>query len=409
MRLASTWVPDVVAGALVLLLGLWEALATLESGYHESFSPWLIVITMAVAVTLVRRAGWWSLGILWVLLVWQAAVVTDIMLVESAVVLVAFGLARWGSKALAWVSGLSIPIATCLALGYITLLINGIWGTRIARNLFVPLVDGEIPWPLVVTPMIAGVLGLPWLAGLALRIRKTAVASRLSQSHAEADAVSARRERSQMEEIAMLREAQARLARDVHDVVGHSLTVILAQAESAPYLDRTDPDALTRVMANIAASARSSLREVRAVLASPDGSAHRSDLDALIDETRASGNHISVTDDGDPRPLPPELSAVAFRVLQEMLTNAIKHGQRGTAIAVARDWDDRLRVTVTNSIDCEPSTVPFAGNGIGGMRRRLESVGGSLAVQGPSADGGHFTVTATLPVRAHRPPELSAR
>jgi signal transduction histidine kinase len=261
--------------------------------------------------------------------------------------------------------------------------------------------------------MIIGVLGLPWLAGLAVRSRKAAIASQLSQSHAEAEAESANQERSQMEEIAMLREGQARLARDVHDVVGHSLTVILAQAESAPFLDHTDPAALTRVMANIAESARSSLREVRAVLASPAGSGHRSDLDALIDETRASGKHISVTDAGDPRPLPPELAAVAFRVLQEMLTNAIKHGQRDTAIAVTRVWDDRLRVTVTNTIGGDArapatATATETGNGIGGMRRRLESVGGSLTAHGASGDGAHFAVTATLPVRARRPQELSA-
>jgi signal transduction histidine kinase len=205
-----------------------------------------------------------------------------------------------------------------------------------------------------------------------------------------------------MEEIATLREGQARLARDVHDVVGHSLTVILAQAESAQFLDGADSEALQATMANIAKSARSSLQEVRAVLASPDGNLElRTDLDTLIDATRASGNDIAVADTGVLRPLPPELATVAFRVLQEMLTNAIKHGRRDEAITVLRDWGDELQLTVTNHVD-DRTDAPAAssGNGIDGMRRRLESVGGSLDVRGASESREIFTASATMPVRA---------
>jgi signal transduction histidine kinase len=206
-----------------------------------------------------------------------------------------------------------------------------------------------------------------------------------------------------MEEIATLREGQARLARDVHDVVGHSLTVILAQAESAQFLDSTDSKALQATMANIAKSARSSLQEVRAVLTSPDGDHElRTDLDTLIDATRASGNDIAVADTGVLRPLPPELATVAFRVLQEMLTNAIKHGRRDEAITVLRDWGDKLRLTVSNHVDdqADASAASPDGNGIDGMRRRLESVGGSLDVRPASDSREIFTASATMPVRA---------
>lgn len=399
-----TWIPDLSVGFVVLLFGLWEASTNLYSDFDTTVIPWIVVLGTTTAVTLVRKAGWWSLAILWLLLIVQATTMTDVMIVELAIVGVAFGLARWGSKTLLWTSGLSIPIATFFTLGYIGLLAGGIWRTRIARNLIVPLLDGGISWPLVILPMIAGMLALPWFAGLAARYWGTARDSRLSQAEAEAEAFAAHHERTQMEEIATLREGQARLARDVHDVVGHSLTVILAQAESAQFVDSADSEALKATMANIARSARSSLQEVRAVLSSPDGDLeYRTDLDTLIEATRASGNDITVTDSGAPRPLPPELATVAFRVLQEMLTNAIKHGRRDTAITITRDWGDQLRIAVTNH--AEPGAdgpEPSRGNGIDGMRRRLASVGGSLRVHIAAEPGAIFVASASLPLRAGR-------
>ncbi|MCS5720358.1 histidine kinase [Herbiconiux sp. CPCC 205763] len=410
------WAPDVAIGFVILLLGFWEAYANAYSGYGGGSVTLLVAVGTALAVALVRHAGWWSFGILWALLVVQAATMTDLMLVELAVVGVAFGLARWGTRPLLWASGLSIPVATFFALGYVGILANGLWGTRVVRNLIVPLVDSGISWPLVVLPMIAGVLALPWFAGLAARNWGAARASQRSQSEAEAEALSAQLERARMTEIATLREGQARLARDVHDVVGHSLTVILAQAESAQFLDSAEPAALKHTMANIAATARASLQEVRAVLASPDGDPeHRTDLDTLIDTTRASGNEIIVTDLGSPQPLPPELATVAFRVLQEMLTNALKHGRRDGAIAVTRQWNDRLQLTVTNHAEpasphddeSDGDAANASGSGIAGMARRLESVGGSLEVHDSLESSPVFSVTASLPVRAGRPLEVA--
>lgn len=402
--ISRTWAPELLTGLVVLVFGMWEASVNLWSGFDTTVVPWLVVIGTASAVGLVRRAGWWSMGILWVLLILQSATMTDVMLVELAIVGVAFGLARWGSKALLLTSGLSIPVATFFALGYISLLAGGIWTTRIARNLIVPLLDSGIRWPLVVLPMIAGMLALPWFAGLATRYWGNAKASQLSQAKAEAETFAAYRERTQMEEIAKLRDAQARLARDVHDVVGHSLTVILAQAESAQFVSSDDSDGLKATMANIAQSARSSLQEVRAVLASPDGNLeYRTDLDTLIEATRASGHDITVFDTGAPRPLPPELATVAFRVLQEMLTNAIKHGRRDGAITITRDWGELLTITVTNYTERgTDAAAQSQGNGIDGMKRRLESVAGWLRVEGASEPGENFVASASLPVRAGR-------
>lgn len=371
------------------------------AGYDRSIAPMLVVIGVTAAVACARHAGWLSLGFVWLTLIVQIATASDIMLVQATIVVVAFLLARYGTVRLVWASGISVFLATLIVVGFIGTLSTGVWGTRVLRNILIPLADAGTPWQVIVAPGVAAMLTIPWLAGLAMRYGGAARESKRSQTIAEQEAKSAEQARLQMAEIAELRESQARLARDVHDVVGHSLTVILAQAESAQFLD--GDDALKHTMGNIAVSARSSLQEVRAVLASPDAEPQgRSDLDELIDATRMSGTEIVVTDTGHARPLPPELAAVAFRVVQEMLTNAIKHGRRESPVYLAREWGDTLVITVANYVSAETSEEPAPqGNGVSGMRRRLESVGGRLDVLADRVPGdGRFTITATLPVRA---------
>ncbi|WP_129662775.1 sensor histidine kinase [Phytoactinopolyspora endophytica] len=392
---SRAWAPDLSVGGTVLVLGTVEAVAALQAGY-SSLLPWLIVAGLAVSVALVRRASWVSFAVLWLLLLVQALMRPDLMLTDIAVVIVLFGLARWGTRRLVWASGVSLPVATIIMAMVVNALARDVWETRVARNIFVRVVESGQPWQLFAVPAIASVLYVPWLAGLAVRFWGESGTARRLQESAEQDARAAALENAQMAQIARLREGQATLARDVHDVVGHSLTVILAQAESARFLDQDNRAEVARTLERIAASARSSLQEVRAVLATPEeAEATRRDLDSLIDTSRSSGIAIDVTDSGRERPLPPDLAAVAFRVLQELLTNAIRHGDRGAPIRVERDWAERLTMTVTNTVGAGRSNG--GGRGIAGMQRRLESIGGSLTVK-HAADG--FTATAVMPVRA---------
>jgi signal transduction histidine kinase len=206
----------------------------------------------------------------------------------------------------------------------------------------------------------------------------------------------------------------------VHDVVGHSLAVILAQAESAQYLDDVDTGKMREVLSNVADSARRSLQDVRQVLTTTGTGQHtpvRSDgLDALVEGVRAAGNEVRVTVLGVPVSLPPELDVVAYRVLQEMLTNALKHGLRGTPVLVEQAWadqwsSDELRLEVANEVPVgapvsdltQPVRVaaepePSAGGmGLTSMRQRLEAVGGRLDVR---LRDSTFTATAWVPLRA---------
>lgn len=234
----------------------------------------------------------------------------------------------------------------------------------------------------------------------------------MSLGLAEEDVVRAQQESEQSREIARLREEQARLAHDVHDVVGHSLAVILAQAESAQYLRDDDPATLKSTMATIASSARASLQDVRQVLSTAQQSQRvvpRSPgLDSLVEGVRSSGRKIVDTEVGAPRPLPPELDVVAFRALQEMLTNAVRHGRPDRPVRVERHWPDGswegdLRIEVRNAEaeTGDESRGGPGGQGIEGMRRRLESVGGRLDVRRRTeGEGPTFTVTAWVPVRS---------
>ena len=154
-------------------------------------------------------------------------------MIELAIGVVAFGAARWGSAATVWASALSIPAAAVIAVLWID---PGVFYGALDTAGFRSLVDDDLPVqrPLAdhAPPSSAcRCSGVPWLAGLALRFSARAPSSpSASQVDRRGRARPGRGDRR-------LREEQARLARDVHDVVGHSLAVILAQAESAQYLD----------------------------------------------------------------------------------------------------------------------------------------------------------------------------
>jgi signal transduction histidine kinase len=395
------WAPELYAVGAVFSVGVVE-LTRLSDEYDVA--PYLLVLAgMLLSTAMSRKLPGLSLAMVW--LVSGLAIVfgLQVSLVQVAVAFTAFGTARWGNPAVVFVSGLSMPVAAAIAAAYLNLA-----GQDPARlRSLVELVGyerslrvGDLSWVLLIGLAGIALLGVPWLAGLALRFRDRAEESRASQVVAEEGAARAVVAAEQSREIARLREDQARLARDVHDVVGHSLAVILAQAESAQYLEDADTEKLKQTMEHIATSARSSLQDVRQVLTpSPAANAQPGSLDALINGVRASGHEVVSSEVGTRQPLPPELEVVAYRVLQEMLTNAIKHGRRDEPVFVERHWEGELRIEVRNVI--EPDLAEAPGQGLDGMRRRLESVGGHFDVRRREEDGvPTFTATAWVPVRS---------
>jgi signal transduction histidine kinase len=410
------WTPDLLVGLGVLVVGLVEvwSLFLLPGQDRAAYLP--VVVGFSIACLLSRREPFASLVLVWVTCTLQLLSGTPVIAVEFAVAIVAFGCARWGRAVTVVLSGLSIPAAA--AVGYV---VAGQDSPGVFRGLalFREIRDSAYRFSdtLLVGATILGllILAVPWLAGLVLRATARARRSEVQTERAEADAARAQHETEQAREIARLQEEQGQLARDVHDVVGHSLAVILAQAESGQYLPDDDPAALKKTMATIASSARSSLQDVRQVLSRPGlpTPARTGAFEQLVEGVRAGGHEVVATEVGTPQPLPPELDVAAHRVVQEMLTNAIKHGRRDRPVYVERhwpegSWDRDLRIEVRN-VEEHPQgsadeTQPLwasgpPGQGLEGMRRRLDSVGGRLDVRRRDENGEPtFSATAWVPV-----------
>jgi signal transduction histidine kinase len=209
-------------------------------------------------------------------------------------------------------------------------------------------------------------------------------------------------------ERALLEERQ-RIARELHDVVAHHMSVIAIQAEAAPYKTADAPPELVESFGDIRASALAGLAELRRVLgvlrtggqetAPQPGLA---ELDALLDSARSGGLSITVTRSGEPVTLPEGVDLSAYRIVQEALSNAMRYAP-GSRVRLHLDYrPEGLALEVRNDAAAVPVLVPGGdsapggGHGIVGMRERAAMLGGRLDT-GPTEDGG-FQVSAVLPM-----------
>ncbi|QDW63497.1 sensor histidine kinase [Oerskovia sp. KBS0722] len=415
-RVVATWLAPTVA-LLVVVAGLAEVAQDARMTDARLVAGVATVLTTALSCALFRRAPGLALGLLLATGLFQITTGAALLAVQLTAPLVAFGTSRYGSTTVLWLSGVALPFAPVLAFMYL-----GSDGVYVSSDLVTILLSsggGHLVGPALVGFGSLAYFLLPWFLGLVLRGRERTTRSRLDEQAALAALDEAREERAAATEIARLQAGNAHLARDVHDVVGHSLAVILAQAESAQYLADDDPDAAKRAMASIAASARQSLRDVRAVLGStgtptPAGLLPQGSLQSLVDDVRTAGVPVEDAESGEPCDLTLEEQTVAFRVLQEMLTNALKHGRRDRAVTVHRSWCGELAHTARTGppgrttyllVEVANAVSPDAergvgGRGIAGLRQRLEPFGGHLSVRtAPLPDGGAtFTASAYLPL-----------
>ncbi|NYE36132.1 signal transduction histidine kinase [Nocardioides cavernae] len=205
-----------------------------------------------------------------------------------------------------------------------------------------------------------------------------------------------------------LLEERARIARELHDVVAHHMSVITVQADTAAYrLDGVTPEAREE-FESIAATARSSLGEMRrllGVLRSEETSGELvpqpglADVGRLVEATTRAGVPVSLSlEQAD---LPASVGLSAYRIVQEALANVVRHAPGASAEVTVTREDDAVRVVVGNGPSPRGDEAPIettgTGHGLVGMRERVRLVGGTLDV-GPRPDGG-FRVAASLPVR----------
>lgn len=231
--------------------------------------------------------------------------------------------------------------------------------------------------------------------------------------------VVSRRELAQQTEVSELErsrravaEERTRIARDLHDVVAHRMSMVVVQAQSAQYrLGEVDP-AVSEEFTSIADQAREALNEVRGMLGvlRSDGQLAEEvpqpgtdDVLRLLQQARAAGLELSWRGTGDPALCGEASAMVLYRILQESLANASRHAP-GAPVHVAIDFGELIQVSVRNGAPVG-ATSPgrHAGQGLAGMRARASAVGGTLSA-GPDPDGG-FAVHAELPARAIAAPE----
>ena len=222
---------------------------------------------------------------------------------------------------------------------------------------------------------------------------ETAVRLRIAEAERESEA--ARR----------VTEERLRIARELHDTVAHSMATITVQAGSALLREPAGP--VRESLESIRRTSKDALTEMRAVLgqlradrgSGPDGPEHGLDrLESLREAVTAAGSPVSVSVSGDQVALPSAVNHAAYRILQESLTNVLRHAPAGTTASVClRYRPDRLVITVDSDSGPATTATTGAGNGITGMAERAVAVGGSL--DAGRVDSGRFRVTATLPLQ----------
>jgi signal transduction histidine kinase len=201
-------------------------------------------------------------------------------------------------------------------------------------------------------------------------------------------------------------EERTRIARDLHDSAAHAINVILVQAGAARLLQQRDPDAVRTALTTIEDVARETIGEIDVLVRGLRENGDRGEpptiepptalaaLDTLVERYRAGGLAIEVDIDGRPRALPPGLDQAAYRILQESLTNAARHGA-GMADLSVHYGETELELAIRNPVSpgAELGTAA-SGHGILGMRERAALLGGTLEA---SRHGTEFRVQARLP------------
>jgi signal transduction histidine kinase len=202
-------------------------------------------------------------------------------------------------------------------------------------------------------------------------------------------------------------DERLRIARELHDVLGHHLSLINVRAGVALHLIDSQPEQARDALSAIKDASAEALREVRGVLGALhplDESAPRSptpglsDLDHLATEAREAGLEVQVRREGERRRLPAEVDRAAYRIVQEALTNVRRHAGPSAEVTVTIGYADQTLAIQVDDTGTGPQGSTSDGNGIAGMRQRAVALGGTLVAQ--ERLGGGFTVRASLPLPA---------
>ncbi|MER6996514.1 sensor histidine kinase [Streptomyces sp. NPDC000410] len=376
----------------VMLFGfsmLWVAQET--TGTESGIEATLVVLALCVAVALRRRAPEKMLLLVAALGVTQLALDIEPNPADLAMLALIYTVAahdgpRWASR-LALIGGLCA--ATLAQLRWPAENISG---------------GGKIFFTIVMSVPFA----LAWVLGDSLRTRRAYFAQ------LEERASRLEREREAQSKVAVAAE-RARIARELHDVVAHNVSVMVVQADGAAYVLDTAPDQARQALETISSTGRQALAEMRRLLGvlrtgdAPESGEYVPQPDVqqiedLVEQVRSSGLAVDFKIEGTPRPLPSGVELTAYRIVQEALTNTRKHGGPDVGASVRLVYfDDGLGLLVEDDGRgashemYEDGGADGKGHGLIGMRERVGMVGGTLDA-GPRPGGG-FRISALLPLK----------
>ena len=238
---------------------------------------------------------------------------------------------------------------------------------------------------------------IAWLVGREMRRRRR----ELSRLRDRARQLEHEREEKARTAVA---EERGRIARELHDVVAHSVSVMVVQAQAGPRL-LGEPDQVRGVFRSIEASGREALVELRRLL----GILRTGDeqlaigpqpglasLRSLVEQVREAGLQVDLRIEGEPLQLPPGVDLSAYRIVQEALTNTLKHAGRAQAEVVVRYKRSALELEIVDNGSGAPASVNGSGHGLIGMRERVALYGGVLETG--TRNGGGYAVRASLPL-----------
>jgi signal transduction histidine kinase len=354
--------------------------------YGESGADLAVGLLLTVPLAWRRRAPVAAAGVVVAAGLLQLGTVGFLMPADVAAPLMIYALAAYGP----WWAGRAG-------------LVTGLVGAVLASGFyFSPYGGGD---PVIAAAGIAITVVAAWALGNLRRARGQ------RQAALEERAQLLELERDQEMRLAATAE-RARIARELHDVVAHSLSVVIAQADGGRYAGRADPDAATGALEAIAATGRQALTDMRSLLGvlregggeeyapQPDVAA----IPALVEDVRDSGLDVDLIVEGEPRAMPAGPQLAAYRIVQESLTNVLKHAGPASRAWVRLQWrPDALELSVLDDGRGASAAMVDSdgeGQGVRGMWERARLHGGRLEA-GPRTGGG-FGVHAALPYGVRR-------
>jgi signal transduction histidine kinase len=292
-----------------------------------------------------------------------------------------------------WSGGLIAVVAFCSA-AYHSRHVGRVFAVS-AMCFLSPILIGVQPGSTPATPPIVGLGTTPFTQALLIGVAPVAVGYALRLHHERADHLVRLR---QGEAVRAIADQRTRIAREVHDAVGHHLTAIQMQASAARHVLREVPPVADRALRTIDGSATSALRDVRTILAllRADGTT-LSHAEALADRLTTPTCVISVNVQGSLNGIPPFVDHGAYRLLQEALTNAVRHSGATHISVVIHRTPRTVAVTVEDNGPQSPSAdLSPEGQGIRGMHERAQQLGGSVTITSRQPHG--WQVEAVLPI-----------